>query len=51
MLIGLGKEHPEEPFVLISQISTFLYFSSLLLILPLFAIFENTIFDARSTKI
>jgi hypothetical protein len=43
--MGLGQEHPEEPFIILGQIWSGIYFGSLLVFLPLLGILENTFFD------
>ena len=52
MILGwIGANHPEEPSVLIGQISTVFYFSYFLVILPAVGVLENTLFDlATKTK-
>lgn len=46
LILGwIGANHPEEPLVLIGQISTVFYFSYFLVLLPGIGIIENTLFD------
>jgi ubiquinol-cytochrome c reductase cytochrome b subunit len=45
ILIWIGSQHPESPFLEIGQFSTFLYFAWFLLIVPLTGIIENTLMD------
>jgi len=45
ILMWIGSEHPNTPFVEIGQIATFFYFSYFLLIVPLIGITENTLMD------
>lgn len=45
ILTWIGSQHPVEPFVLIGQIATALYFSWFLIIVPLIGIIENSLFD------
>jgi ubiquinol-cytochrome c reductase cytochrome b subunit len=41
----LGACHVESPFIELGQISTALYFSYFLLIVPIFSLIENTLID------
>ncbi len=41
----IGSQHPVEPFVLIGQVSTALYFAFFILFVPLVGIIENSLFD------
>lgn len=45
ILMWIGSQHPESPFLEIGQFSTFLYFAWFLLIVPLTGIIENTLMD------
>jgi len=45
ILMWIGSQHPEEPFVLIGQIATIYYFAWFLIVVPMIGIFENTILD------
>lgn len=45
ILIFVGAQHPESPFVELGQFATFLYFSWFLLIMPVLSILENTLVD------
>lgn len=45
ILLWIGSQHPEEPFVFIGQVATAYYFSWFLIVVPLIGIFENTIMD------
>ena len=45
ILMQLGAKHVESPFIEIGQISTVLYFSHFLFILPAVSILENTLID------
>ena len=44
-LLVLGAKHVESPFIEFGQISTFLYFSYFLFILPVTSLIENTLMD------
>ena len=45
ILMQLGAKHVESPFIEIGQLSTVLYFSHFLFILPAVSILENTLID------
>jgi ubiquinol-cytochrome c reductase cytochrome b subunit len=45
ILMILGAKHVEDPFVLMGQISTVLYFSYFLIIVPIVSLIENTLID------
>jgi quinol-cytochrome oxidoreductase complex cytochrome b subunit len=45
ILIWIGSQHPNEPFVTIGQIATAFYFSWFIIIVPLIGLVENTLFD------
>jgi quinol-cytochrome oxidoreductase complex cytochrome b subunit len=49
ILMWIGSQHPEEPFVLIGQVATGLYFAWFVIIIPAIGIFENTIMDLALT--
>ncbi len=44
-LLALGAKHVESPFIEFGQISTFLYFSHYLFIIPVISLIENTFVD------
>jgi ubiquinol-cytochrome c reductase cytochrome b subunit len=44
-LLVLGAKHVEYPFIEFGQISTFLYFSYFLFIIPTISLIENTLMD------
>ena len=46
----LGAKHVESPYIEFGQISTVLYFSHFLFIMPLISLFENTLLDLNSLK-
>lgn len=49
----LGACHVESPFIELGQISTVLYFSHFILVVPILSIIENTLVDlsiAQKTK-
>jgi ubiquinol-cytochrome c reductase cytochrome b subunit len=43
ILMALGAKHVESPFIEFGQISTVLYFSYFVILLPLVSVIENTI--------
>jgi ubiquinol-cytochrome c reductase cytochrome b subunit len=45
VLMQLGAKHVESPFIEFGQISTILYFSHFLIIVPLITYIENTLID------
>nr|YP_009681541.1 cytochrome b [Pseudocercospora fijiensis]QDO71962.1 cytochrome b [Pseudocercospora fijiensis] len=45
VLMQLGAKHVESPYIEFGQISTVLYFSHFLIIVPLLSILENTLID------
>ncbi|RYE14845.1 MAG: hypothetical protein EOP34_05310 [Rickettsiales bacterium] len=45
VLMQLGAKHVESPFIEFGQISTVLYFSHFLIIVPLVSLIENTLVD------
>ena len=45
ILMWIGSQHPETPFVEIGQFATLFYFSWFLIIVPVIGIIENTLFD------
>jgi len=50
ILMWIGSQHPNPPFVEIGQISTAFYFSWFLFIVPVVGIFENSVFDLAVEK-
>lgn len=48
ILMQIGAKHVEDPFILMGQISTILYFSHFLFIVPSLAVLENTLVDLNS---
>ena len=49
ILMQLGAKHVESPFIEFGQISTVLYFSHFLIILPLVSLLENSLIELRTT--
>ena len=50
ILMQLGAKHVESPFIELGQVSTLLYFSHFLLIVPLTSLIENTLVDLHFNK-
>jgi len=50
LLMWIGAQHPEEPFVQIGQIATAYYFAHFLVIVPMVGIIENTLIDINYIK-
>nr|ATI20299.1 apocytochrome b [Juglanconis sp.] len=45
ILMQIGAKHVEDPFILLGQISTILYFGHFLIIMPAVSLLENTLVD------
>jgi ubiquinol-cytochrome c reductase cytochrome b subunit len=45
ILMQLGAKHVESPFIEFGQISTVLYFSYFLIIVPIISLLENTLIE------
>ena len=45
ILMWIGSQHPEEPFVTIGQISTTIYFLYFIFLVPFVGVIENTLID------
>lgn len=50
ILLWLGGQHVEPPFVLMGQIATTLYFAYFIIFIPLIGLIENTLFDLSNTN-
>jgi ubiquinol-cytochrome c reductase cytochrome b subunit len=50
ILMQIGAKHVETPFIEFGQISTVLYFSHFLIIVPVINILENTLTDLATKK-
>lgn len=50
ILMQLGAKHVESPFIEFGQISTVLYFSHFLIIVPLVSLIENSLIDLNIKK-
>ena len=49
ILMVLGAKHVESPFIELGQISTLIYFSHFLIIVPLVSLFENSLIELTTT--
>jgi len=47
-LMFLGQEHVEQPFIIVGQIATAIYFLWFILLVPITSIIENTLLDFSS---
>jgi ubiquinol-cytochrome c reductase cytochrome b subunit len=50
ILMWIGANHAEPPFILIGQIASFYYFSFFLFILPFISIIENILADLSTNN-
>jgi ubiquinol-cytochrome c reductase cytochrome b subunit len=50
ILLQLGAKHVEAPFIIFGQISTSIYFSYFIIIVPIVSIIENTLIDLSYYK-
>jgi ubiquinol-cytochrome c reductase cytochrome b subunit len=50
ILMQIGARHVETPFIELGQISTVLYFSHFLIIVPLVSLIENSLVDIHTAK-
>jgi len=50
ILMQIGAKHVETPFIEFGQISTVLYFSHFLIIVPLVSLLENTLVDIHTSS-
>jgi len=50
ILMQIGAKHVETPFIEFGQISTVLYFSHFLIIMPLISLIENTLVELVTKK-
>jgi ubiquinol-cytochrome c reductase cytochrome b subunit len=51
LLMVLGAKHVESPFIEFGQISTVLYFSHFLIIVPLVSLLENSLVELGSLSL
>ena len=50
ILMWIGSQHPESPYLEIGQISTAFYFAWFLIIIPLIGLSENTLMDVATSN-
>jgi len=50
ILMWIGSQHPEDPFLTIGQVATAFYFAWFLIIVPFIGIAENTLLDVATTS-
>jgi ubiquinol-cytochrome c reductase cytochrome b subunit len=50
ILMWIGSQHPETPYVEIGQFATAFYFAWFLIIIPFIGITENTLIDIAINK-
>jgi ubiquinol-cytochrome c reductase cytochrome b subunit len=50
ILMQLGAKHVESPFIEFGQISTILYFSHFLIIVPIITLIENSLIEININK-
>jgi len=51
ILMWIGSQHPNTPYVEIGQIATAFYFSWFLIIIPIIGLSENTLMDIATKKV
>ena len=51
LLMFLGGKHVEQPYILIGQVATFLYFAWFIIIVPIIGIIENTLVDLNRSSL
>jgi ubiquinol-cytochrome c reductase cytochrome b subunit len=50
ILMKLGAKHVESPYIELGQISTVLYFSHFLIIVPFVSLLENSLIELSTNK-
>ena len=50
ILMWIGSQHPESPFVEVGQIATAFYFAWFIFVIPAITLIENTLFDIATNK-
>jgi ubiquinol-cytochrome c reductase cytochrome b subunit len=50
VLMTLGAKHVESPFIELGQISTIIYFTHFLIIVPIVSLFENSLIELNTSK-
>jgi len=50
ILLWIGSQHPNSPYVEVGQVATALYFGWFLVILPVIGLIENTLMDLATIE-
>lgn len=50
LLMYLGSQHAEEPYITIGRIATIVYFGWFVVLVPVVGIIENTLMDIATDK-
>ena len=50
ILMWIGSQHPESPYIEIGQIATIFYFAWFLILVPFIGLVENTLFDLATVS-
>ena len=50
VLLWIGSQHPNSPYVEVGQVATALYFGWFLVILPVIGLIENTLMDLATIE-
>lgn len=50
VLMYIGSQHVEEPFVTVGAVSTAFYFAWFLIVVPVIGLVENTLLDLATAK-
>lgn len=50
LLMYLGSQHVEQPFIVVGQVATALYFAWFVILVPVTSIVENTLLDLKSDE-
>nr|YP_010248559.1 apocytochrome b [Pneumocystis canis]QTK22338.1 apocytochrome b [Pneumocystis canis]QTK22368.1 apocytochrome b [Pneumocystis canis] len=50
LLMYIGSQHAEEPFITVGQYATLFYFMYFIIIIPIIAVIENTLMDLALTS-
>lgn len=50
LLMWIGSQHPDSPYIEIGQFATVFYFSYFLIIVPFISIIENTLLDLATSN-
>ena len=50
VLMAVGQEHVENPWITVGQIATVIYFGFFFVIVPLIGVVENTLMDVATVR-